>query len=455
MSGIEIVELDPKRFEALAGHSRSPAAAYFTRELAWFSNEDESLIGVVLLDTTDADFAAILLARDASGKFRGFDMEASIATQEEAVGWLHRAMKWHTGQSLKEYVQGDETPTLDLFKSVVPSERQHPYFTILANEPAYIPARGIINEMMPHYIDVDGNFVEQFQSTGFDARLWELYLFAYFSEERLFIERPKPAPDFLLKKHDHEVAVEAVIVGRKVDRPPRYLKGMPNAKTEEEIAESHRNEMPIRFGSPLFTKLQKKYWELSHVSGRPLLFAIADFHDDQSMLWSSTGLIDYLYGVRHDFHYDDKGQLVIEPIKIGKHVLGGKEIPSGYFFQPEAENVSGVLFSSSGTISKFNRLGRQAGFKNDRVIMIRQGTCHNHDSNASLPKVFHYRVDEKSSETWGEGLSLFHNPNAKHHCPRELFPSIAHHRFDNGQIISTLPEFHPYASVTVNIRIKD
>jgi hypothetical protein len=31
--------------------------------------------------------------------------------------------------------------------------------------------------MMRWYEDADGNFVEQFQTTGFNARLWELYLF--------------------------------------------------------------------------------------------------------------------------------------------------------------------------------------------------------------------------------------------------------------------------------------
>ncbi|MFA4839875.1 MAG: glycosaminoglycan attachment protein, partial [Candidatus Neomarinimicrobiota bacterium] len=61
------------------------------------------------------------------------------------------------------------------------------------------------------------------------------------------------------------------------------------------------NAMPIRFGSPLYSKLQKRYWDLPHVTGHPLVFAIADFHDDQSMLWSSTSLIDYLYGFRYDF----------------------------------------------------------------------------------------------------------------------------------------------------------
>jgi len=76
---------------------------------------------------------------------------------------------------------------------------------------------------------------------------------------------------------------------------------MPVCKTPEEVMAEQENAMPIRFGSPLYSKLQKRYWDLPHVTGHPLVFAIADFHDDQSMLWSSTSLIDYLYGFRYDF----------------------------------------------------------------------------------------------------------------------------------------------------------
>ncbi len=51
--------------------------------------------------------------------------------------------------------------------------------------------------MMRWYEDIDGNFVEQFQTTGFNARVWELYLFAALTEANLRLERPDPAPDFL------------------------------------------------------------------------------------------------------------------------------------------------------------------------------------------------------------------------------------------------------------------
>ena len=87
--------------------------------------------------------------------------------------------------------------------------------------------------------------------------------------------------------------------------------------------------------------------------------------------------------------------------------------------------------------------------------MIRHGTCHNHDPNAALPMFFRYKVDETCNETWAEGLSMFHNPNATYPIPEHLFPSIAHHRFSDGQIVSNLPDFYPYASITLNLLVGD
>lgn len=39
------------RFNALAAHSRSPVAAFVSRERDWFSNDDETLIATLMLDT--------------------------------------------------------------------------------------------------------------------------------------------------------------------------------------------------------------------------------------------------------------------------------------------------------------------------------------------------------------------------------------------------------------------
>jgi len=399
------------------------------------------------------------LGQNDVGRFRCIDVQSSIPTQAEARAWIERAMNWHGRDGQKTFSQGEEKEKhrpLDLFKPIVSTEKLHPSFVKLCRSQAFVPAKRQIEEIMPLYVDVDGNFVEQFQTTGFDARLWELYLYSYLVEEQLFMDRQHDRPDFLVKKYGKSVAIEATIVGRRKDTPVSYFKSELSLPDDpEEVRRRQENEIPIRFGSPLFSKLQKRYWDLDHVKSLPLVFATADFHDDQSMMWTATALINYLYGVRHDFHFDEHGQLVISALKIEKHKVDVKEIPSGFFFQPDAEHVSAVMFSASGTIAKFNRLGRQAGFKAPGVLMVRMGTHHDHNPNSHLPKPFRYIVDEKSQETWAEGLSMFHNPKALHPVPEELFPNSAHHHFKDDQIVSTMPEFHPYASMTMNMVLKE
>ena len=48
---------------------------------------------------------------------------------------------------------------------------------------------------------------------------------------------------------------------------------------------------------------------------------------------------------------------------------------------------------------------------------------------------------------------MFHNPNARFPVLGEMFCSIAHHKFIDGHIQSVLSEFHPYSSMTLNVRV--
>jgi hypothetical protein len=305
---------------------------------------------------------------------------------------------------------------------------------------------------MPYFIDIDGNFIEQFQTTGFDSRVWELYLFSYFIENYFEMDRRNNRPDFVLSKYGEKVAVEAVTVGRK-DNPPKYIHLNPEEYFRKILSQKEDDdEMAVRFGSSLLTKINKKYWELDHLHGIPLIIAIADFHEDYSMTWSHNSLIKYLYGYEHGYHYNKDGTLIIVPQKIGIH-RGAKEIPSGFFEQPNTENISGILFSSSGTISKFSRMGIQAGFGVKNIKTYRWGISHNNNPNASLPNMFHYEVTEKSTETWAEGLDLFYNPKAKIPIDPDMFSGIAHHFLrKDGNIESWIPEFHPYASITSHMK---
>lgn len=308
--------------------------------------------------------------------------------------------------------------------------------------------------MMRNFVDIDGNFVREFQTYGFDARIWELYLYAYLNEECLPLDRTFHAPDYVIAMGDERICIEAVTVNPTGGATLGSSEPELNAISDTEAQELLKDFVPIKFGSALFSKLNKKpsYWLLKHAVGHPLIFAVADFHAPQSMLWTASGLQRYLYGYHHEHEVDARGQLVIRPMKIDTHKYGDKEIPSGFFFLPEAENVSAVLHSSSGTLAKFNRMGRLAGFDAPGIRTYREGFAYDHRPNATAPRHFAFEVAPGLvGETWAEGLNMFHNPNAAHPVDPELFPSIAHHFFEEGMVNSIVPDFHPMMSMTLHL----
>jgi hypothetical protein len=303
--------------------------------------------------------------------------------------------------------------------------------------------------MMRWYEDVDGNFVEQFQTTAFDTRLWELYLFAMLVEAGYAFDKSFSMPDFCARSAFGEVCVEATTVN-----PSRNDQGElvppPPLEELEQLEAFQRQYMPIRYAGPLTTKLAKKYWERQNVQGRPLVFAIQDFHAPMSMVMSRTGLPIYLYGTVWDWTRDFDGKLVITPVKVEAHVWGTKTVPTGFFSLPGCENVSAVIANASATISKFNRMGVLAGFGSKRVRLVREGTAANPDPNSEMPTVFVHDVNAPDySETWIEGMDVFHNPNAEHPLHPATLCGAAHHWLrDDGQLESRVPLWQPFASIT-------
>jgi hypothetical protein len=454
-----IKKLSTERFNAFLDWTRGPMTGDFIKELEWYSDEYERVLGVLTLDSIDDDFGYIILGRDEEGRYRSIDVETSLIDVDLARDRLKKALNQQSKTGEKTFPQGDADELkagVDLFTPLIPEQRWHPTFKAMFDYPHWQAAMSIMSEMMRHFVDVDGHFVKEFQSNGFDARCWELYLYAYFKEEQLGMDREYHAPDFMLGKYGEKVAIEAVTINPTDNQiPSQHPDGELNLRTEEEIRQLLKNHVPIKFSGALTAKLHKKpaYWELDHVKGLPVVFALADFHEPQSMTWSFPAILEYLYGITQEFSHDEAGLLIINPLKIDFYTKeNGAHVQAGFFFLPEAENVAAVLFSNSGTLSKFNRMGRLAGFGDDKSIMFRSGVCHNHDPNAVLPLPFYFEISpDKVTETWAEGLSMFHNPNAKHPILRELFPSIAHHEFRDGQIYSSIPEFHPYTSVTIHL----
>lgn len=189
---------------------------------------------------------------------------------------------------------------------------------------------------------------------------------------------------------------------------------------------------------------------MDHVKDHPLVLAIADFSSPASMLWTHNALPMFLYGYEYDWRKDERGKLVIIPKKIEKHVYKKREIPSGFFFWEDVENISAVLFSNSGTISKFNRIGRIAHFGSPRVRMVRLGECQRHNHDSEVPDRFEFEVHNPDyKEAWAESISIFHNPKARVPLKPEHFPGVTHHFLDeNGMTHTFMSDFHQFWSIT-------
>jgi hypothetical protein len=339
--------------------------------------------------------------------------------------------------------------TPDLLTPIVSDARLNRHFRFVATSPGYAPARPLLRDVWHEYVDRDGNFVEQFQTSGFDARTWELFLFVFLHDDaQAEFEWDHAAPDFPVRIKGTNLYIEAVTAN---------LSQLENvvvheAQTTDPVQQMH-NLYPIRLGSALYSKLQKRYWDLPHVAGKPLVFAIQDFPEPESLYHSSASLWQDLYGIRGSWYHDEVGRLHIEEISIDAHVHGSKRIPSGFFQLPDADHVSAVLFGNSGTIAKFNRLGYLLGHGRKEVLkIIRRGLRYNHTPNSTEPTFFAYALDDADAplERWSQGLTLFHNPKALHPLPYEIL-SCAYGFMDNSVLRTFLPDFHPFVSQTVTL----
>jgi hypothetical protein len=342
--------------------------------------------------------------------------------------------------------------TIDIFADIgKPDSELHPQFLCVRDLPGYAPARNLIRELQKDFSDPDGNFVEQFQTFGFDARTFEFFLSVMLKDIGHEVDRSHDRPDFFITKGDLTAAVEAVTANPPPDGTIQPYTNFSESGSVSDAIEHIEQTIPIRLGSPLYTKLRKKYWTLPQMAGKPLIIAIQDFHTAGALLSTSTGLGRYLYGQGQEWWHDKDGNLVIEGHALKEHKLGEKRIPSGFFNQPDAENISAVLFCNTGTMAKFNRMGHQGSYNDKLVRMIRWGTCYRHDPNATVPEAFVYEVGhpEEDMETWREGTVLFLNPNALHPLPSNWFGAALEGKFVDGEEVYAFEEaFLPYGSLT-------
>jgi hypothetical protein len=296
---MKIKTITQKRFKIYANHSKNTYLAPNYHEIGWYSNKTETILGVILFDLSDYDFNAILLGRDENNRFRAIDCIDSFTTKKECELWIKKNQLMKSTKP-NTFVVGNNIKSLNIFETATRLKKKpeeiNPDFKELQTNPDYKAAKKVITELTTKFYDIDGNFIDQFQSTGFDSRIWELYLNTYFQEEELIIERKYNTPDFLIQTHSQEVAIEAVIVGRSTTEDSDIYKVFNKV---------YLDEIAIKFSSSLTTKLNKEYWKLDHIKNKPIIFAIAYFDKKNLKPEYYKFLSCYLYGINYEKKNDD------------------------------------------------------------------------------------------------------------------------------------------------------
>lgn len=426
--------------------TREPFALALAEELEHYVVSEGGLLGIVLRDNFDKDFSIIVLSRDESKQYKAISVKVDFEDLEKARKELESEM------SKDHIIYHNDAKFFDAFKEIKKPEQEHPHFTLLRDDTKYSSAKEAIREVSYHYKDIDGNFIDQFQSiNGFDARLWELYLYCFFREQLFSFNRNHEAPDYIVEKGDAKIAVEAVVISRKNrDFQPKLL------KKREEMDRMLLNEIPVMVSNAIYDKAKKRYWDKEHVKGMPFALAIADFHDAASMIWTFEAFLTVLYGVRPKVEKgsNSQGSQVFEEVKSFTKD-NGTEISAGLFLQQDYENISAIIYNPTATISKFNRIGRQAGLGTFDTSLTWLAAFHDHTPGALVPQMAKLTIDENFCEPWSGGASILHNPLAIIPLDPGLFDDgVAHYHFMDNKIISIIPDVHPYNGIMFNDPIR-
>ena len=441
--------LNRNRANILLLFTRDPFAKTIVEELEYYISDDDVLVGFVAKDRIDETFHACLFDRDSRHKYCLVDVTIDCDTIMEARRALEKKMQSYVRNNV---ALQREKPANDFFAPVAKPKQWHPAFKMLKDNGFFYAAKKVIEELSYHFEDRDGNFVDQLQSkNGFDARIWELYLWCYLREEEFNFNYDHEAPDFMVEKSGQGVAIEAVHINRKQKTDDDY-----NTFSYDEKKSKLENEIPLLYGSSLYSKLKHTYdshlyWELEHVKDKPLLYAIADFHGDMSMTWSFPGIVSILYGIDQKAFLNENGS--IDLVNEAGRVFQKKDVDiQPLFLDEQFRRVSAVMFSTCGTLSKFNRMGVQAGYGNRNYTLFEIKMCYNSAPDAIVPDVVGHVIDETCNETWADGIQIFHNPFADIPLDPSLFPHAGHHFYKDGVLHSNTPHNHIISTMTYNIK---
>ncbi len=349
-----------------------------------------------------------------------------------------------------------------LFVLQVAPDATHPTFAATRDRRGYQSARALLDDTFNRMAVRDGGFIKDFQATELDSRTFELFISEVLYEAGACFSVVGEQPDFEPTIRGVSFSVECVTVNptKSGASPEPYQPMNPRDMDMEDLRHRVLNDLPTRFGGALHAKRNKRftdkrlaYWELEHTRDKPFVFATQTFHEHGALAFSSAAFATYLYGAQHWGKRDGEGKLVIEHTRPEDHLkANGVAIETGFFDYEGVEHISAVLWANTGTIPKFLRMALQGPYPDPEIVCYRVGSAGDPDPNASAPATFAYQVgDPDWQETWGEGVVLFHNPNALHPLPHNLIETVVNAYIDDeGRYVEIVPPgLHPFMSLTM------
>jgi len=307
---------------------------------------------------------------------------------------------------------------MDLFKPVVEQARQHPNFrNLLAIANGF--TLDVLNDWARGFVDRDGKFVEEFQTT-FNSSFWELYVFAVLKKYGMIVDFSKRQPDFCIPVQNFNI--EATIASNAQGAEPEHAR---LGKTPPTDLNAFNFQTIIRLANSLGEKHRKylsSYSKLAHVQRRPYVIAVTNFDQPFSFMAAQRPIEAVLLG----YYVDEERYIATggrEGTLMGEGLMqvlkdNGSRIELGMFTTPVYADVSAVMFSSCANVGKLRAMSSDPG--SDIIF-----TALRLNMQSDRPHIIRARKAQYA-ENLLDGLRIYHNPYATYPLDPAAFrhPSV-------------------------------
>ncbi|MDE2816056.1 MAG: glycosaminoglycan attachment site [Chloroflexota bacterium] len=294
---------------------------------------------------------------------------------------------------------------INLFAPAVAEERQHPIFSRL-QQPEYLPEQEVLNHWSEGFVDRDGKFVQEFQ-TSFESSMWELYIFACIKDLGGKVEFSHIAPDFVTSLADQDLCIEATVARPAQGSAPPHGAGPPDPLND---LYAFNAESMLRICNSFERKAKKylrSYGSFSHVQGKPYVIALAPFSSPHSHFSVDRPIATALYGI----FADEEATLSLGLPEILQYAVNAvaktpsTDVDLGYFCDADYDFVSAVIYSP---IANWGKIRALAAAPNAWTFYH---TLHRNPN--SLAPRFRSAMKQDYTEHLLDGLYIFHNPFAR------------------------------------------